>query len=108
MAMADTDMTGEIRKLREDFSSLKKDLSSLMVDVREHGASRFEDAKDSASENLRATGEQLRRRVQHARVRGQETVDDLGETIGGHPLQSVAMAFGFGFIVAKLMDGSRR
>lgn len=77
--------------------------------IRELGAERFEGVKASAAENLRARRESVRRRLAAVEARGRETADDLGDTIGGHPLGSVAMAFGLGFLVARLLEaGARR
>ena len=107
--MAERDMSSEIRQLREDFAALQNDVAEITALLRELGADRFEDAKSSTADTLREGREQFRRRVDAARARGQETIDEIGDTIGGHPLGSVAMAFGIGFLVAKLLEvGGRR
>ncbi|AGA89038.1 hypothetical protein Thimo_0163 [Thioflavicoccus mobilis 8321] len=107
--MAEKDMNAEIRKLQDDFSTLRGDVSEMMTLLREMGAERVEEAKESANDSLQASRERLRRQAASLRTRGRETVDDLEDTIEGNPLGSVALAFGIGFVVAKLLDlGGRR
>jgi ElaB/YqjD/DUF883 family membrane-anchored ribosome-binding protein len=107
--MADPDMSAEIRQLKEDLATLQQDVSGLTGLIRELGTERFDTVKASTVENLRARRETLRRRLAAAEARGRETAEDIQDSIGGHPLGSVAMAFGLGFLVARLWDaGARR
>lgn len=107
--MADRDMNAEIRQPKEDLATLQQDMSGLTRLIRELGTERLEDVKASTAENLRARRETLRRRLAAAEARGRETAEDFQDTIGGHPLGSVAMAFGLGFLVARLWEaGARR
>lgn len=107
--MAERDVNAEIKQLRDDFATLRNDVSELTALLRDLGVERFEGAKDAAADELRASREELRRRLQAARATGRDAVEDIGETIGGHALSSIGMAFGVGFLLAKLLDiGSRR
>jgi ElaB/YqjD/DUF883 family membrane-anchored ribosome-binding protein len=107
--MSDPDVYDEIRKLRDDFSTLQSDVADLTDALRRSGANHLEDARASASDQVRRSRARLRRQAEAARERSREAVDDLEDTIGGHPMSSVAMAFGAGFIAAKLIDlGVRR
>jgi ElaB/YqjD/DUF883 family membrane-anchored ribosome-binding protein len=107
--MADRDTNTEIRQLKEDLATLKQDMSGLTGLIRDLGAEKLDDVKSSAAENVRARRETLRRRLAATEVRGRETAEDIGDAIGSRPFGSVAMAFGLGFLVAKLLEaGSRR
>jgi ElaB/YqjD/DUF883 family membrane-anchored ribosome-binding protein len=107
--MADRDLDQEIRQLREDFATLQADVSELAGALREAGLGRAEEARDSAAERLRARRERVEEQLRAARSRGREALGDFEETVGGHPLGSLATAFGAGFVLAKLMDlGVRR
>jgi len=107
--MAEHDVSAEIRKLRSDFATLQNDVADLTDAIRRSSADRIDDARSSASDQLRESRARLRRQADVARARGREAVDELEENISGHPMSSVAMAFGAGFIAAKLIDlGVRR
>ena len=107
--MAEKDLDQEIKQLREDFATLQADVSELTSALRDAGVRRVDEARESASERLRSRRERLEEQLRSAQGRGREAVDDLEATIGGHPLSSLAMAFGVGFVLAKLMDlGGRR
>ena len=107
--MADNDVNAEIRKLRNDFATLQSDVADLTDAIRQSGVDRLEEAKSGASDQLSRSRARLRRQADVARARGREAVDEIEENIEGHPMSSVAMAFGAGFIAAKLIDlGVRR
>jgi ElaB/YqjD/DUF883 family membrane-anchored ribosome-binding protein len=107
--MADKDLNAEIRKLQEDFSALQSDMANLTSLLRKRGEEHLDETRESALRGLRAGRERLRREARTAQLRGREGIDDLEETIGSNPLGSVAMAFGVGFVIAKLLDvGARR
>lgn len=107
--MADKDLNDEIRQLRSDFSTLQNDVAELTSLLRDLGAERIDESRTAAAERIQAARDRLRRQADKARSRGQETISDVEQAIGGHPLSSVTMAFGIGFLVAKLMEaGGRR
>jgi ElaB/YqjD/DUF883 family membrane-anchored ribosome-binding protein len=88
---------------------MKDDIADLTAVLRDLGARKVDEARDGAEDELRARREQVREHLRSARARGRETVDDLGDTMGEHPLSTLGIAFGAGFIIAKLLDlGGRR
>ena len=107
--MADKALEDELKELRADFARMQDDIADLAGALRELGVRKVDEARDSAEEELRARREQLREHLRSARTRGRETVEDLGDTMGEHPLSSLGIAFGAGFIIAKLLElGGRR
>ena len=106
--MPERDLNNEIKQIRDDFASLQHDVAGITGLLRNLGEDRLEGVKASAAQRLRAGAEELRQHADTAEARGREAVDELGSAISGHPLGSMAMAFGIGFIVSKLLDlGSR-
>lgn len=107
--MADKALEDELRELRADFAKMQEDIGDLAGALRDLGVRKADQARESAEDELRARRDQIREQLRSARARGRETVDDLGETMGDHPLSSLGIAFGAGFIIAKLLElGGRR
>lgn len=107
--MTERDTNIDFKQIREEFASLQKEVAAMTNMLRDIGGERLEDAKASAAKRLRAGAEELRRRADSAELRGREAVDELGATISSHPVGSMAIAFGIGFLVSKLFElGNRR
>lgn len=107
--MAEKDLEEQLKQLRSDFATLQEDVAALASALKESGTERIEGARLSAAERLRARSDELRRELRAAQARGRQTVDEVENLLSDHPLGSVAIAFGLGFIIAKLLDiGGRR
>lgn len=105
--MADESIRKEFNELKQDFSKLRADIADLLSAVKDAGMERAAESGASLNEELQKRRERLRSALQGARVRGEKTIDDIEEGIAEHPLSSLLMAFGLGFIVAKLINGGR-
>lgn len=103
MAEAD-DIRAELKTLKADLATLKNDLGDLVGLMKDLGVSKGESMKNSFQEHWHEGTEKMRQKAAAARKRAQEAVDDTEEYIGDHPLMSVGVAFGVGFILAKLLD----
>jgi ElaB/YqjD/DUF883 family membrane-anchored ribosome-binding protein len=107
--MADRPYEQELDALKSDIASLRTDVADLASAIRGASGEKTEDIKSTIQENIRATREQVRRRLLEARDRSRKAMDGMEETIGEHPIGSIATAVGVGFLIAKLMDlGTRR
>lgn len=107
--MADRPFEQELDSLKADIASLRTDVADLATAIRGASSDKSSDIKSNFQDNIRATREQVRRRLMEARERSRKAVDSMEETIGEHPIGSVAAAVGVGFLIAKLMDlGTRR
>ena len=82
----------ELAALIEESERLLKESASLVGD----------DAQ-TLREQVGAKLSQARESVQGARARAQPMLDATQEYIGGHPLQTVALAAGFGLVVGLLL-----
>jgi ElaB/YqjD/DUF883 family membrane-anchored ribosome-binding protein len=107
--MADRPFEEELESLKSDISHLRSDVADLTNAIRGTSSERVTDMKAQMQERINATRDQVRRKLQEARERSGKAMDDMEETIGQHPIGSIATAVGVGFLIAKLMDlGSRR
>jgi len=106
--VAEKNLEEELQQLRSDFKTLQSDVGELATLLRALGTERVEEARSSAADSLRARREQLRAQADALRGRGRQYTEEFEQWVGGHPERSLAIAFGLGFIVAKLLDGGRR
>lgn len=94
----------ELKELREEFASLKSDVSEI-------GNSISKLAKDTASQGshkIRDAAEEGRERLSNAAHRSGQQVrrgwDSFESEIEDRPMTSLAVALGLGFILGKLLD----
>lgn len=107
--MVQRSVDDEIQALREDLALLRSDVSDLSGTLRDLAGSRASGVSESVQQEIRETRDRLRQKIAQARHQGVRAVEEVEESIGSHPLASVATAVGVGFVLAKLMDlGSRR
>lgn len=107
--MADRPFDQELDALKMDIASLRTDVADLATAIRGASGEKGEDLKSAVQENIRVTREKVRARLLEARARSKEAMNGVEETIGDHPIGSIATAVGVGFLIAKLMDlGTQR
>jgi ElaB/YqjD/DUF883 family membrane-anchored ribosome-binding protein len=107
--MADTEMQQELKKVRDDLASLQKDVAQVVSTLKEVAAGEAGKVSRSVQDELRARREALRRQLDSARAYSDQAIEEVGDTVGRNPISSMLLAFGVGFIMAKLMDlGGRR
>ncbi|WJW74255.1 hypothetical protein QVG61_06915 [Thiohalobacter sp. IOR34] len=108
----------ELAALRADFEALRKDLSELSASFKaflesqaaagqESPAAADTGGETAGEDTGEATGreewEEFRRKLDEARAHGEQAVEDLGEEVARHPLASVALAFGIGYLAARIL-----
>jgi ElaB/YqjD/DUF883 family membrane-anchored ribosome-binding protein len=101
--MAQAATKSDAEQLRDDMAALRNDMNALMKHVRQLGDS----ATQEARAGLAATGTRLRenieRTAQTAKARGQENIAALEHTVRERPLTAIALAFGLGMLVSRLL-----
>ena len=78
---------------RRDFAALRKDMAALMSSMGDAASTQKQRAYAAAGE----TAEKLKKR-------GAAAVHSVEGEIEARPLTSVAVAFGVGFVLGKLLD----
>ena len=101
--MAETDLNREIETLKVDLAKLRADFAGVADALKEAGHKKAEGAREGLSDLLNSLLEELRGAVGHARDTGKRSVETVGHQIEQRPLTSLLTAFGFGFVLAKLL-----
>jgi ElaB/YqjD/DUF883 family membrane-anchored ribosome-binding protein len=107
--MAQTTQTEDnVAALRKDLSTLSTDVQKLMKAIShdasvnaQNGADHLKDQAAMLAERARQAGAQATAAV----ARGSKAaVGEVEHQIGQHPLSSVLIALGTGFVIGKLLD----
>ena len=97
-------------RLSGDLDILKTGLAQLTSDVGHVLGSIFGAGKSSAREGVETARSQATSAVDRAkegyedlRAKGNDSIEQLGDTIGERPMTSALIAFGVGFVLAKIL-----
>ena len=107
-------LASDFDQLKNNFGQLKDDVATILKNALGAGRSGVAGAKDQAAstassyyDQARGTAssyaDQAKDAYEDYRARGQQQVQHVGEQITEHPLASAAIAFGVGFVLAKIM-----
>jgi ElaB/YqjD/DUF883 family membrane-anchored ribosome-binding protein len=86
----------EVTKLRKDMDQLRSDIGALTNSIKELGVQKGRAAINRA----RRTGTSLREEADAWRAKADHEIEE-------HPLTSVLMSFGIGFVIGMLLDRRR-
>ncbi|MEX1032999.1 MAG: hypothetical protein WDZ30_06530 [Cellvibrionaceae bacterium] len=103
--MAGNNLNKEIDTLKEDIVKLSNDVAALLGVFKDLGAETVGDAANSLNEEVAKRREEFRETLLGAKAQGDKVAEGLEEEIVQHPLRSVLVAFGVGYVLAKLMRG---
>lgn len=92
--------SGDVEHLRESFNQLRCDVMDLLGAAFGVGRSGMGAVKDQAAGAV----EQLKGRMHELTDKGGEYVGTVGKKVEDNPIQSALIAFGVGFILAKLLS----
>jgi ElaB/YqjD/DUF883 family membrane-anchored ribosome-binding protein len=94
----------EIDTLKADIGKLQSDVSELVDLLKSSATDKGADIKGKVSSEAERIFDQLMEKVDEGVSRGKKTVDDVGEQIEEHPVGTLFITFGLGYILAKLME----
>jgi len=97
---AQSEVTDEMRNIHESFAQLRKDVMDLLSHAFGLGRTGADAAKEGAAEAV----ESLKERLSELKERGAEGVSVVEQRIEENPIRAVLMAFGIGFILAKVFS----
>lgn len=108
--MADMNLQNELNTLKDDITKLRADMADLGTALKDVAADKARSTKSRLAEGAEEFSANVRERLEEARQKGHEAMDNLEEQIAGHPMGSIITAFGVGFIIASMMNmgGSKR
>lgn len=96
MTTTTPDLAADIDKLKHDLEALRRDVAAIASGIQALGAAKSDDAFARAEE----IGERARASLTAAE-------ELLGREIEERPIASLAVAFGVGFLIGKLLDSAR-
>lgn len=94
---ATDDIAEQVKALREDLAKLAETVGDLAVDEAEA----FNGRVRRKADRLVKKGRKVAR---NAAARGRKAVDGLEHAVEAEPLVSVAVAFGVGMVIGRLMQ----
>ena len=104
------DLKADFGNLREDVAELANSFKAFLDGQQPHASTKPASTKEgTAAEATGPAGEEesewqeFRRKLDEARQHTEQTIDDLNEEVVQHPLASLAVAFGVGYLAAKLL-----
>lgn len=98
----------DVQTLKSEFEDLRADVAALNENLQRllqrqeaasaAGAGESETATEESPDELEA----LRRKVEDLRNSGEEAAEELAREVEQHPLLSVGIAFGAGYLLARI------
>ncbi|NIZ01990.1 DUF883 family protein [Thalassospira lucentensis] len=95
--VAKTDTTADSAKLQADVDMLRKDLAEVTRTLKTMGSDAAHSTTQAAAERIREVSGQARDQIDHAR-------DVAVEHVRDRPLTSVAVTFGVGLLIGRLLQ----
>jgi ElaB/YqjD/DUF883 family membrane-anchored ribosome-binding protein len=102
------DLKADFEELRADVAELANSFKAFLAAQQTKAGTAASEAGEAASavlegENDDNEWQEFRRKLGEARLHSEQAIDDIGEEVAQHPLASLAVAFGVGYLAAKLL-----
>jgi ElaB/YqjD/DUF883 family membrane-anchored ribosome-binding protein len=89
----------DYKALIDDLAALSRDFSAMMSQLKAGAVDGVNDAAEGAIDRLSAQANAI---YEKARVQSERSTRALGHQVEEHPIASLLIAFGAGFIASKL------
>lgn len=103
MAESKEKLAAELDNLRMDISRLGRDVSALLSVFKEAGTEQVDGARESLDEEVARRRDEIIASFQRVQARGESTAASLEDEVIRHPMRSVLIAFGMGYLASKIM-----
>ena len=90
----------DVEELKEELSSLRADVASLVQAMKDNVDNSSNPTADDSDSNQ---WDDLKSKIEQARSQGEEITRELDEEVRKHPIASVAIAFGIGYLASKII-----
>ena len=105
---ARTPSQDELQELRQAFESLRADVAALNENLQQVLQSRAAEPGENGSDEETAPDlEALRRKAEELRENSEAAARELAREVEAHPLLSVGVAFGVGYLLARITGAFR-
>lgn len=88
--------------LQRELKALRAELTALVKSVKDIGTHQAETVSAHVRELIDEAGERVRMTASEAKRRGEAAADEVEAMITRHPLSSVLVALGLGFVIGTL------
>ena len=105
--MADVGVQNDLEQLKTDMAKLRADLAAIGDGVRKMGTEAVGQTQAKVKSAAQDALDEFQKKLNEAKSQGQKAVHDLEGEIKEKPLTSLAVAFGVGFVLSKLLDRGR-
>lgn len=102
--MANQAVDQELETLRGDLNTLRSDVRKLTEDLSRAAQTGAAAASEEAQAELKRLRADLDDLYQRARSKGKASLESVEEQVERNPLASLAVAFGVGLLLGKLLD----
>ena len=94
----------EMEALREELATLRSDIASIVATLGRISESQLSEATDSVADKLggKSSLDDISAQLEQIRARGEQLGEELSEEVVMHPLASIAIAFGVGYLVSRI------
>ena len=101
--MANTKQSGDVnQELKDELKAIRADFANLLETVKAMGQEQADAALDSAREAVDTVAEQVRSKAADAQKRGEAAAEEVEAMITRHPLTSILVAIGLGYLVGRM------
>ena len=94
--------TQEVTQLKKDIEALKGDIHQLSNTIKELAQEKATEGKSKMFEELHI--DDLKEQLDNLKTKGKDGLGAVESEIKTHPLQSTALSFGVGFLIALMMN----
>ncbi len=98
------DIQHDMEQLKADLAQMREDMNTLVQTMMEAGKQKAGSVRDKAQAGIDHKLEQLQEAYDSASRSGEQAARRAVDSIEGHPLTSLAVAFGLGMILGKVMS----
>jgi ElaB/YqjD/DUF883 family membrane-anchored ribosome-binding protein len=103
MAESKDKINAELDSLKSDIGRLSRDVSALLSVFKQAGTDQVGGVKESLDEEVARRRDEIIASFQQVQDRGESTAASLEEEVIRHPMRSVLIAFGIGYLASKVL-----
>jgi ElaB/YqjD/DUF883 family membrane-anchored ribosome-binding protein len=89
-------------EFKAELMALRADLAKLVETVKAMGREQADSALNSAREAVDHAAERIKKRAADAQQRGEAAAEEIEAMIGRHPLTSILVAVGLGYLIGRM------
>jgi ElaB/YqjD/DUF883 family membrane-anchored ribosome-binding protein len=89
-------------EFKDELKALRADFAKLVETVKAMGREQADSALNSAREAVDHAADRIKKRAAEAQQRGEAAAEEIEAMIGRHPLTSILVAIGLGYLIGRM------